>query len=261
MRFSDLFEAPLQDFGLVGDDKIPGSFRADDLRAATNKKWVDKLGIAFSKTKQKFNIYMLNAPLEGEKAVHKFKDNDEEVNMTIGLSSYRQYVGVYSIRAFNKMFGFIPPDHEQSISVLFTFNEGSGRIPFTQWMVAHRLMHAIDLGAGISEMRNVINNIHWSLYELWELTKILTPNTTDNEILSKDAGMIFGNTRALRDGNLQNSGEWFPELGAEYLVKGKITLRKPKGFEHDKSLQYLENELNKKFHHLFQRCIGNIFVV
>ena len=285
MRLHELLnEAPLQDFQLFGDPNTPGSFRADDLRAASSKKWLEKLGSAFSRTKQKFNIYMLNAHMD----MHQYSDErGSQVQMPVGIKHYSSYAQAYTGRGFKQMFGFLPPDHEQSISVLFTFNEGSGRIPFTQWMVAHRLMHAIYIGRDKS-FAPILDNIDRPLTELFDIGATITALWAENEdeadavyapatTKAMYAARLFGNTRALRDGNLQSWSEWLPELGAEYLIKGQIKFRKPdihgqsvylvhnrKSVDQEtlnQILQDLEDNLNKLHHQLFQHCIGKIFVV
>jgi len=62
MLWKDLLEAPLADFGAIGDQDVPGSLRADDLRAIRNPKWREKVYRAFQNTPFDFNVYVFNAP-------------------------------------------------------------------------------------------------------------------------------------------------------------------------------------------------------
>jgi hypothetical protein len=295
-----LSEAPLQDFGLIGDRNVPGSFRADDLRAASSEKWLKNLGTAFAKTKQKFNIYMLNAPVvkKGMQGHPDFTAHTiaephpgENTSMMVGIDHYRAYAQAYSPEGFKRIFGFVPPSYEDSVSVLFTFNEGDGRVPFTQWMVAHRLIHAIY--NGMPRIHNTADKIralqtNMIHYAADVLSWTLPSRTFDDEDEGFDLGSAgisvkspyvaaaVGNTRALRTSNLTQAGEWFPEHGAEYLIKGRVTLRRldlhgstrvcvnykvVTQEEVDAKMKEFEDGLNALFATFFAECVGSIFVI
>ena len=271
MRYRDIFEAPLADFGVHGSPTEPGSFQADDLKAMANPKWRAKLAHVFSKTPYDFNIYALN----GADGKHKFSGKTWTDTLHLGIPNYRDYGGVHSPEKFQKIFGFLPPNYENAISVLFTFNEGSGRLPFTQWLIAHRLLHAIsDLDKTTAKARifDVINDIMFYVENLMEdidpdTFMLAFANSPKDRMIN--VAKLVGKTQALRTGNMSGPGEIYPEFGAQYIVTGKVTLRriilpeKDRGQQErvDMRIARFEKELNQAFELLFENAVGKIFVL
>src|SRR5580765_6403646 len=100
MLWKQLVEAPLADFGAVGDPETPGSLRADDLRAIRNPKWREKVYRAFQKTPYDFNVYVYNGP-EGIAPVGRgygFVGDPIKVN---DLKNIGKYVGIQPLRVIS----------------------------------------------------------------------------------------------------------------------------------------------------------------
>jgi hypothetical protein len=279
MRYKDLVEAPLQDFGVLGDTKEPGSFRADDLKAMNNPKWEAKLRNVFSKTPYNFNIYALNAPDNK----HRYSGDGWVNTLHTGVKDYKDSAGVYSAELFKTLFGFVPPDYEKSISVLFTFNEGTERRPFTQWMIAHRLIHALSesrtkiQNPNLFLMRDIFDQVNSMIgfveYALDAISGEYLP-IGNHTARANAVGMLVGKTQALRTGNLSSSGETVPELGAQYLLTGRVTFRTFPVTEpitvlrqtydqeaFDKQLAGYGEKITTAFGNLFDCCTGKMFVL
>ena len=63
MRVSDLFEAPISDFNLIGNWDKNSSFRHEsDRKMITHPKFVQHLTNKWARTNADFNIYLVNSP-------------------------------------------------------------------------------------------------------------------------------------------------------------------------------------------------------
>jgi hypothetical protein len=122
------------------------------------------------------------------------------------------------------------------LTVVLTSNEGSGRHPLTAWTIAHRIFHCFDEGYGFDKFsESGFYNLSYShLYSpLTGLIRCI--ETTDNEKLDRDRystddelgtaiACALGRSRACRENNLNNTFELIPEMFAQYMLTGKITL-------------------------------------
>lgn len=244
MRYEDLLEAPLVDFGSFGDSTTPGSIRADDLRALRNPKWQEKVYRLFQKTPYDFNVYVFNAP-----------DAKAQIGRQLGepvkvddLANLDKYVGVQSIERISRLIGYVPPDAKTSITVILVQNEGASRVSLTPWILAHRVIHALfyaaqpnpvrgmqpgqdlKISAAVQDIFATFNNMFNQVERILDRSAYHRHKMRDltglTERINEFAKMI-ATFRSGRTGNLSNPGEFVIETATQYLVQGKVTFQRP----------------------------------
>jgi hypothetical protein len=247
MLSRELFEAPLADFDVFGDQSTEGSFRADDLRAIRNPKWREKVFRAFDKTPFNFNIYVYNGP-EGMAPVgRQYHDDDDKVQVN-DLANIYKYAGLQSSAVIQKLIGKMPPDVANSITVVLVENEGSERVAFTPWILAHRVVHAIfyarqeddTRGPGRGQNQQIsqtggdifrtITNLLGTMEKRFEHSEhhgekfrnLVKPLDRINRIATLIAKFKSG-----RNGKLASPGEFVIELVTQFLVTGHVTFNHP----------------------------------
>lgn len=287
----NLVEAPIEDMGVLGDLDNPGSMQADDLKAVQNPKWQLKLRDRFAKTPYPINIYFLNAPDGKHQYVtsrgwgHLTNNTDalyvtsrkpgwgakkDASRLDIAVQFIKDHAGIYSAKEFEKYFGFIPPNPEASISVLLAQNEGSERVPLTQWMVAHRMMHAIFTGSrqrakawsdtsghGLWGAAGVVT---YAYSDFLDQASTAVQAATGAPASHNDVGKAFGTTKAQREGKMINSGEFYVEMGAQYLLTGRVKLKNASFDTWDFHPERWAEIFTQDFERLLDQCVGKIFV-
>ena len=241
MRWKEINEAPLADFGAYGDMSTPGSLRADDLKAINNPKWLEKVRSSLAKLPYNLNIYMVNA----KDGIVTFDDNGIEGYSKFDvrdLGNIQKYVGVHNSRMALRLTGQIPKDFKSSITVIMVENEGTGRIPLTPWMMSHRVAHAM-LYAGYystsldSDSRNqvAVNKFTRAMTDFMRGVESRFLNSEFHREaarrLDPEIGILIarmtGTMKSAKTGNLTASGEFQPELIAQYIIQGSVTLHAP----------------------------------
>jgi hypothetical protein len=283
-----LVEAPIEDMGVLGDLDRPGSMQADDLKAIQNPKWQAKLRERFSKTPYAINVYFLNAPNgthdysytgdSGQTYDHTMHitsdpDGTDRSRLGVTVANMYDYAGTYGRVRFETTFGFVPPNYQNSISVLLAQNEGSERVPLTQWMVAHRIIHAFGHAAtkGYVEFDEVAS-VDAALYQqfksfLEEAHGSMLLRNGKYKVGSSFAqsyneiGKALGTTKAQREGRMINAGEFYVEMGAQYLLTGRVKLNRTGDSSLDETAAYWEKKFNFGFDRLLKAAVGKMFVL
>ena len=227
MRWKEIKEAPLADFGVYGDMDKEGSFRAGDVRAMQSQKWVERVHNAFKKTEFDFNIYVYNA----KDGVMRY-----DGKYIIPQEEYAKVHGLTSLNAISDVLGFRPPNAERSITVLLLENEGSERLPLTPWILAHRVAHALmyadrsperyvsfDISRIIEdydrEFANFISDVRIPM-------EMVRKTDWDNEDEAVKIANILGKFGSARHGTVRDGGEFKVEVFTQYLVKGAVTFNR-----------------------------------
>jgi hypothetical protein len=268
MRYHEICEAPLTDFGAYGDLSREGTLRSDDLKAVQSPKWQEKLSNFFSRTPYNFNIYVYNGGEDGR--IHfphptpGRKGTDLKVTDLIYLENFS---GVYYPDLFQRTFGFVPPDYQGAISVMLVENEGNDRLPLTPWMVAHRIAHALNMPSRDDFFDHLTDA---EIKETWKnaFTGMVKFRDVMCEFLGgdySDIAALIGKTRAMRSRKLSNPGEFFMEMITQYIVQGSLTFNRAPDLEAvgltDQTLRDWEISLNSKLKRFFGSCVGKIFVL
>jgi hypothetical protein len=137
----------------------------------------------------------------------------------------------------------INPDH---ITIFYTNNKGSEKIPMTPWILAHRLGHAArnrlntrnKLDYSYDAIQNNVDKLINTISKLYVGIKHNKRNNSNNtdyyytkpdlsDYIKKHIAMqAIGTMASCRNNNLRNHYELTNELIAQYIITGKITLKK-----------------------------------
>jgi hypothetical protein len=217
-QWINLFEMPIN-VNLVGDNK-EGSFRKDDLTLATSGKARAKTEKIWHTSKVDLDLYMINDP-DMDAVDRELFAVDDAIHKTEELS--KAQLAKLKIKP-----------NPKAITLILTLNEGSGRLPLTGWMIAHRLYHAISIPAMTKKYQYPKLNkvvVGTQNYEFIDVVKKMCQNVYDTTktLQDMDAGVIddiahIGTTKAAREGKLSALTEIIPEAFAQYLLTGKVKL-------------------------------------
>ena len=225
MRYRDLTEAPIDQYAAVGDwDDPKGSFRssnrADLERSHTiihSSVAVQKIRSAWAKVPQKFNFWMVN-----------------------DTSTTRVRSHIYSIEDFRNDPRFEPYASDinptsDTINVIYTsnFTVSSNYKPMTAWIMAHRLVHALQMtNAGGRHISAIYGNIESELAGLISdtLTAYGIYNRRGHDMLgiSLEGPMLkpliskLFTMRSARMGKLHQPLDLPAEMLAQHLLSGGI---------------------------------------
>ncbi len=289
MHLLDLFEAPIEDFNLIGNWSKNSSFRHEqDRKLLTNPKAQEKIKQQWIKTKVPFNLLFVNTPEA---------NRHTEVGEVSG-----QWLQEKMPKAFPQM-----KLRDDAVNVIFTNNKGDERFPMTAWIMAHRFGHVVAR----NDWKSYLVAPQPQVQEFTDAMNLVFERVSDlfrdaygykREIRQKYNGhseyeykqwrasqsrlvsffQEIGTMRSARNKDLRNAFEFFPELLAQYMLSGKITFRPlPKsirygrfghswlaftGNDHDYDyynghLRDLAEGLEDQFNELLHAVIGRIFVM
>lgn len=228
MRWKEINEAPLADFGTYGDLDKEGSFRSGDLRAMKNPKWVEKVERYLKKSPQNINLYLVNGDI-------KNRDYEER----------QKYGGVQSLSYVERLIGKKVPDAIDSITVVLMNNEGDERVGLTPWIVAHRIAHALLApGASQTEIQRYVtsfvqtcNEFLGTMSSFLNRTQFGGGDNSGKDAFKRMSDMgikgqvqLVGKVckfKSAEAGHIERPGELFVELFTQYLVQGKVTFKRP----------------------------------
>lgn len=269
MRFEQFYnilsEAPINNLELVGNwdkDKRASGWDPRSRKMLSNPNYIKKLQSSWNKSYIDFDVYLFKTP-----EVEKFKN----------LYIEKPFVTPEFVQNEMKLNIPINPD---SITVIFTNNQGDDKVPFTPWIMAHRLGHAMYQKTDyLRELTMTLDFCFESIAALYGIDmNRLHPHKLDK--LRIKLSNVLGNFRSARMNKIRRVGEFWFELIAEYIVKGEIKLNKnlPPSIKFDKgiyrlppeyldenlaedTLSYYDNDLDTAVDNSLNRCIGKILVM
>lgn len=245
-----LHEAPIGDYQTFGDFKKRHSVRDKrDRMLMTHPRSVERLKKKFENTEYMFNLFFVNTP--------QAKDH-MEVGL-VKLDWVRQNLGDEVADAIAKT------EHEDAISIVFTNNNGSERMPFTAWIAAHRIGHAFAREKGRrsehNQYRQASNHLINQLSQIMECYGDQNFPHTENKLSGYSSDertrsnqrvnqltllhffQQVATFKSAREGNVRDWFEILNELIAQYLTTGRIKFNKPpKSFGGKARKYYLKNE-------------------
>ena len=132
-----------------------------------------------------------------------------------------------------KQFGVdIPPINRSNITIYFTNNRGTERMPLTPWTIAHRIGHA---ARRLDSYQKFTQHVQRDFAELLEMIYGIEKSSqryafddrsrqqqADHDKLIRQLMMSLGTMRSARTKSLFNSGEFTHELFAQAIIKNKI---------------------------------------
>lgn len=218
---SVLNEAPISSFERVGEwgegDKPRGWDKASR-GILTSHAGVEKIKNLWSKLPEDVDMYIVSNK-EGWKYTEVGNVSLEFVRDKLKLD--------------------IPIDSDH-ITIIYTNNKGSEKVPATAWTLAHRFGHALRRQSGYQlnpmyeivqkEIDELVNHIALNLYRRdIKSSKSLFGSSlynNDQEQIRKAVCNALGTFRSAREKILRNSAEFTNELIAQYVITGKIEFNK-----------------------------------
>lgn len=182
-----------------------------------------------------------------------------------------------------------------AISIIFTNNRGSEKVPFTAWTAAHRFGHAIQRSRNITQWQEFTREVQRDMESVLRTVygqkpgrafyDSSTPDRSTEGLLRRVAQQV-GTMRSARQENLRNWFEFNYELLAQYLLTtNKVKFRLPAGmlitryvFGHPQGfwnrlrsdedregmqelLNSMADEYNETLGYVLEQCVGRLFVM
>jgi hypothetical protein len=173
----------------------------------------------------------------------------------------------------------------QAVNVIFTNNSGDGGLPVTAWILAHRLGHVLDEHDDglyqVPEMEDAIYvlfaafNRIFAAYGIRDFPRRLRDFHQQPQFGPTTMALVgqIGTMRSARSKTVQTPYEFFLELFAQYIIKGKITFNQVPSelavgnhrltLSQDVSgtLTELSDALQDYFQTVLHAIVGRIFVM
>jgi hypothetical protein len=212
-----LFEMPVGTIDFYGE-REPASFKADDIGIVTNPKAHMKIRRVLEKAPLPINLVFVNHTKQYADAENI---GDPDRHFVGGhMQNAHRASGEMSEAQFKATFGIDLKRDPSALTAVFAFNEGSDRRPLTPWIIAHRLCHLVEEWNGRDG--GGIVPVMIDLQKRWRDLGYDVVGVTDITWVLQD----IGTTKASRDRQIVNIGEFVAECFAQYLVTGKIKLNR-----------------------------------
>jgi hypothetical protein len=210
-----LLEAPISNFERIGEweqgDKPRGWDKASR-GILTSPVGVEKIKTLWSKLPEDVDMYLVSNK-EGWKHTEVGEVDENWVKDNLKLN--------------------LPINHD-NITVIYTNNKGSEKVPATGWTLAHRFGHALRRSKGFlnhgrkTEYGLVEDNVQQLISKIAD--KIYRSNVKQNygeydrrkDKIKLEVAHALGTFKSARDKNLRNDAEFTNELIAQYIVTGNI---------------------------------------
>jgi len=222
MRYSELLEAPIDNYELVGnwgDQEKANSFHdPKDRRAVQSPKLQAHARKMFGNTDHVLNFFFINAPGMRKFSEHGFMEKtDVAKNFPLVVERIEEK-GI---------------DTSESINVIFVSNSGANKVPMTPWIMAHRIGHAIQ-----ADIRGFIRRTGaWHDYEieLYDYIKRILSDYYNYDldrtkfVSDKSLAKFYEAIGTMKSAVNNNLGgrpyEFVYELFAQYITTGDIKFR------------------------------------
>lgn len=245
---SELFEAPITDY-TIHDQEGGTSFSQVDRKLLRSPKGREKIIRAFSKTPFDIEVhYVINDAFDGE---------SEWDNGAIDEYAMAQGAGIHKEFTFSGVTVTGKPG-VISVMMLSNLSDETTKIPMTAWILGHKIGHSMQdhlvnnktewgtkLGKHIVRLTNAVNALSSftaDALKQYDNKNFEHPRDVQDNLTMKSA----------RDRKLSNSFEIFPELIAQYLISGKITL----AYDYPE----LEASINKTIELILKQLVGKVLV-
>lgn len=267
-------EMPITNYKTIGDFSKRYSLKSKiDRELVTHPKAVEKITRQWEKTKFDFDIFVIN---------DKRTQGQEFVEIGEVLEDF-----LYNEMKLKPEEFSLNPD---AITIFFTNNQASERVPLNGWTMAHRLGHALRMSR-TSEMREAYQNFIRHLEKQFvDILKdvyginLKSLSGSERDKILKYAAQQIGTMKSARDSNLRNWGEFAHELLAQYLISGEIRFNPLpeqmlvgfRGWGHKnlakankeelavkdpKTLSYYASDLELYIEEILYLAVGRIFVM
>ncbi len=257
MNISDLFEAPLSDYNVIGDFSSP-AVRSDAFPHPKDKQLILKQEPRLRKlllnSPYKFRVYFCNFTSEDMSRRFKQPYIKKQPEPWIQNENDWAYVreawgGEYTADQIKKRFGLDISSDPKGMTALILSNGIDTNIHrLSPWMIIHKFVHGVENGA-LMFNGNISPEVKQA-FKAYE--KLCEPDKSVSDVASHYRGLIAqGTMGSARNNNIQQLEEISTEFLTQFFIKGQITL---------KTDEKLEAKLNKAAKRLFDVCVGRIFV-
>jgi len=229
---------PITDLGLYGDFSAAGSLRAEDRRLLSSAKVQRKIKDVLVGIPIPIHLHFVNLPhvLEIGALPRFFRSADP--------ASAEQKIGYMSAAKFKRTYDVKLNTARNTLNLVFIENEGENRLPFTPWIIAHRLYHALSLavqhrrdtnhrrlGEGLTQLLTAAVKIYRCCNRfavddcrLWPSRRFGNSSTvSDNDLgVLKLLAEETLDTHVCRNRRLNNHLEAIAEAFAQWCITGSI---------------------------------------
>lgn len=230
MRYRELTEAPIVDYEVVDQSTTArNSFDSPDMKLINSEKAKARMFRAFTRTPHNFHIIF----------VPNQQVNHDNPNITDVIFDYN--AGIYDSHEFS---GVEVKGEKGMIKVMMMGNISPiDKIPMTPWTLAHKIGHSFQDGVG--SLGDRIDD------QIDQIDTLL--GTQQGRFQPQQSPEIMMNLtmRSAQSGKLSNPFEVFPEVIAQYLITGRVTIT-----DHEE----LSRELTREIYKLFQLIDGKVIV-
>lgn len=200
-----LSEMPIKGFQLVGqwgpDAKRRYGYGPQDTGILENPKAVDKIHRSWSNSKNDFEFHFVRS-FKASRHVEVGEVSREWVKENIGAD-------------------IIPK--EGAITVVFTNNIGTEKIPMTAWAMAHRFGHAVRKDKTFE--RHMSEEMFRDFGEILEYVYGVQTHSQEwgqREKYRKALFTAVGKMKSARENRLVTSYEFVHEVVAQYIITGRV---------------------------------------
>lgn len=204
LNFRQFMEMPITQFQLKGqwgaDAKRKYGYNYQDTGILENPKAVQKIHKSWSNSKNDFEFYFLRS-FKASKHVEVGQVSSEWVKENLEVD--------------------ISPNPD-AITIIFTQNTGTEKIPMTAWAIAHRLGHSIRKVKEfeIYFLKELERDFREILRNVYQRSSNQEYRADEKDLRS--LAFALGTMKSARDRKLVNFYEFPYELMAQYIITGKI---------------------------------------
>lgn len=260
MRYREITEAPISDIHMMGDPESGASFDRGTSFSDTDRKLISspkgraKIIRAFRNTPFDFQVVFMN---------HQFHTNTDADNENVDAIAVEQKAGIH--KEWNGIEG---EPGKIKVVMVSNLSPTSDKIPMTGWILGHKIGHSIQdfitstswngrVGKATANVCLLINDIYNSQYNYAD-TRFKHEWSPKQNAFDD----LHGNTvelmtmKSARNSKLTNDFEIFPEIIAQYLIKGYVTMN----VAQDKKDLALVKKLNQAIFALFKILEGYVLL-
>lgn len=267
MRYFEICESPIANVTIMGDPDSEAdsfskgtSFDSRDRALLSSPKGIQKIVRMFQNTPHVFEVFFINSDV--------FDAEDTDTNDTIDTHIKALGAGIrdrYAHIAGKKgvirvvMIGNLSPISDKQ----------TVKMPMNGWTLAHKIGHSIqdeivNRSGENTRIGKLAKEINDCLFDIFELVGGTDIGARTNKFAYSMSGTAHNLIKRLtmksaRDGTLNNDFEIFPEIIAQYLIKGSFQINAQDGKD-AKILSDLEDIINNNITDIFHNLSGKVIV-
>ena len=275
----ELNEAPLTDYQPLGNFDKTGGFRHEiDRKLVTSPVAIGKAYQFFSRTPFKIRIFPTQFK-GGSRYLETGQVDTARLEEIVGTANAQRILAGHD---------------EDTITVVYTSNRGIDRVPFTAWMMAHRLGHTLarfwnPMRDSWQEMeKHFDQQLAEIMQGVYATPKKYAYGTQEDNATRNQAQLslynAIGTMRSARHGQINRPGEFLMEMLAQYINSGTVTFndlpkylyRRQQAWgrknilriarndayeEYNELTHILARDMEYYFHNMLNHAEGGIFVM